>query len=105
MGQRWNRWGLFAKVRPGFIYYNEAWPGGGAQVPGTLSRFVWDVGGVAEFYTHHKGTLRVDLGTTLVRYLTDRVDTRYTDIGGVISSQYYVTQGNVQFSTAYIYRF
>jgi len=105
LGQRWNRWGLFAKVRPGFIYYNEAWPGGGAQVPGTLSRFVWDVGGVAEFYTHHKGTLRVDLGTTLVRYLTDRVDTRYTEIGGVISSQYYVTQGNVQFSTAYIYRF
>jgi hypothetical protein len=60
---------------------------------------------VAEFYTHHNGTFRVDLGTTLVRYLTDKVDMRYTQIGGVISSQYYVTQGNVQFSTTYAFRF
>jgi len=105
MGERWNHWGLFAKIRPGFIYYNEAWPGGGAQTPGSLSRFVWDVGGAAEFYTHHNGTFRVDLGTTLVRYLTNKVDTRYTQIGGVISSQYWVTQGNVQFSTTYALRF
>jgi len=105
LGDRWKHWGLFAKVRPGFIYYNEAWPGGGVDTPGSLSRFVWDVGGAAEFYTHHNGTFRVDLGTTLVRYLTDKVDTRYTQIGGVISNQYWVTQGNVQFSTTYAFRF
>jgi hypothetical protein len=87
------------------MYYNEAIPGGGVDTPGSLSRFVWDVGGAAEFYTHHNGTFRVDLGTTLVRYLTDKVDTRYTQIGGVISDQYWVTQGNVQFSTAYAWRF
>jgi len=105
LGESWKHWGLFAKVRPGFIYYNEAWPGGGVDAPGSLTRFAWDVGGVAEFYTQHGGTFRVDLGTTLVRYLTDRVDTRFTQIGGVISNQYYVTQGNVQFSTTYAFRF
>ena len=105
LGESWKHWGLFAKVRPGFIYYNEAIPGGGVDTPGSLSRFVWDVGGAAEFYTHHNGMFRVDLGTTLVRYLTDKVDTRYTQIGGVISDQYYVTQGNLQFSTTYAWRF
>jgi hypothetical protein len=105
LGQRWNRWGLFGKVRPGFIYYNEAWPGGGATAPAIISRFAWDFGGVAEVYTHHNGTLRLDVGTTLVRYLTNRDDTRFTEIGGVISNQYYVNQGNFQISTGYTYRF
>jgi hypothetical protein len=105
LGQRWNRWGLFAKVRPGFIYYEEALPGRGITTPHSLSRFVWDFGGVAEIYTHHNGTIRFDAGTTLVRYLTDKTDTRFTQIGGVISSQYYTNQGNFQISTAYSYRF
>jgi len=87
LGKRWNRWGLFAKVRPGFIYYNQAWSGGASSTTTSLSRFVWDFGGVAEVYTRHNGTFRVDLGTTLVRYLSDRTDTRMTEIGGVISNQ------------------
>ena len=105
LGQRWNRWGLFAKTRPGFIYYDEALPGRGITTPHSLSRFVWDFGGVAEIYTHHNGTIRFDAGTTLVRYLTDKTDTRFTQIGGVISSQYYTNQGNFQISTGYSYRF
>jgi len=104
-GERWKHWGLFAKVRPGFLYYNEAWPGGGATTTGSLSRFVWDFGGVTEFYTRHNGTLRVDVGTTLVRYLSDRTDTRMARLGGVISDQYYNNQGNFQVSTGYVYRF
>jgi hypothetical protein len=105
LGERWNRWGLFAKVRPGFIYYNQAWSGGPSPTTTSLSRFVWDFGGIAEVYTRHNGTFRVDLGTTLVRYLSDRTDTRMTEIGGVISNQYYNNQGNLQFSTGYVYRF
>jgi hypothetical protein len=105
LGERWNRWGLFAKVRPGFVYYNQAWSGGASPTTTSLSRFVWDFGGVAEVYTRHHGTFRVDLGTTLVRYLSDRTDTRMTEIGGVISNQYYNNQGNLQFSTGYVYRF
>ncbi len=105
LGQRWKNWGIFAKVRPGFIYYSEAWPGGGAKAPASISRFAWDLGGVAEFYTHRNGTIRIDVGTTMVRYLTDRTDTRFTEIGGNISDQYWVNQGNLQFSTGYTYRF
>jgi hypothetical protein len=105
LGERWTHWGLFAKVRPGFLYYHEAYPGGGSTAPTSLSRFVWDFGGIAEVYTHHNGTLRVDFGTTLVRYLSDRTDNSYTQIGGVISNQYYNNQGNLQISTAYVYRF
>ena len=105
LGQRWNRWGLFGKVRPGFIYYEEALPGRGITTPHSLTRFAWDFGGVAEIYTHHNGTIRFDVGTTLVRYLTDRYDDRFTQIGGVISNQYYTNQGNFQISTGYSYRF
>jgi hypothetical protein len=107
LGERFQHFGIFGKVRPGFIYYQNALPGGGDPNPTSLTRFAWDVGGIFEVYPHResRSTIRFDLGATLVRYLTDRVDTRYTEIGGVISNQYYTTQGNFQFSTGYAYRF
>lgn len=107
LGQRFEHVGIFGKVRPGFIYYDKAMPGGGNPNPTSLTRFVWDVGGIVEVYPRKesRSTIRFDVGTTLVRYLTDRTDTRFTEIGGVISNQYYTTQGNFQFSTGYVYRF
>jgi hypothetical protein len=65
------------------------------------------MGGIVEVYPgrESRSVLRFDVGTTLVRYLTDRYDDRFTQIGGVISNQYWVTQGNFQFSTGYTYRF
>ena len=33
------------------------------------------------------------------------IDDRFTQIGGNISNQYFVNQGNFQFSTGYTYRF
>lgn len=107
LGQRFDHVGIFAKVRPGFIYYQNAMPGGGDPNPTNLTRFAWDFGGIVEVYPRKesKSSIRFDFGTTLVRYLTDRVDTKFTEIGGVISSQYYTTQGNFQFSTGYVYRF
>ena len=107
IGQQFHHFGVFGKVRPGFIYYKNAIPGGGDDKPASLSRFAWDFGGIVEVYPHResKSAIRFDVGTTLVRYLTDRVDTRLTAIGGVISNQYYTNQGNFQFSTGYTYRF
>lgn len=105
LGARWNRWGLFAKVRPGFIYYENAWPGLGGTAPTSLTRFAWDLGGVAEIYTHRNGTIRVDAGTTLVRYLADYPDPHMSELGTVLSNQYYTNKGSLQFSTAYVYRF
>ena len=107
LGQSFQHVGVFGKVRPGFVYYQKALPGGGDPNPTSLTRFAWDVGGIVEVYPQResRSAIRFDIGTTLVRYLTDRVDTRYTEIGGVISNQYYTTQGNFQFSTGYVYRF
>ncbi len=107
LGQQFQHVGVFGKVRPGFIYYNKAIPGGGNDNPGSLTRFAWDLGGIVEVYPHResRSVIRFDVGTTLVRYLTDRYDDRFTQIGGVISNQYIVTQGNFQISTGYTYRF
>ncbi len=107
LGQQFNRFAVFGKVRPGFIYYNNALPGGGSSNPTSLTRFAWDFGGIVEVYPHResRSVLRFDVGTTLVRYLTDRYDDRFTQIGGVISNQYIVNQGNFQISTGYTYRF
>jgi hypothetical protein len=105
MGQRFEHWGIFAKVRPGFIYYENALPGEGNYKPDSLTRFAADFGGVVELYPNPKSTVRFDVGTTLVRYLTDRTDPRVSAIGSLLSNQYIVTQGNFQVSTGYTFRF
>jgi len=105
LGARFNRFGVFGKVRPGLIYYQQAIPGGGDVMPNSLSRFVTDFGGVFEYYPQHNTILRIDAGTTLVRYLTNRSDDQRYPLGSHLSTQYWVTQGNPQFSTSYIVRF
>ena len=105
LGDHWRHWGLFGKVRPGFIHYNEAWPGGGATTPTSLTRFVWDFGGVVEVYPSLKSLLRFDVGTTFVRYLADYPDPRTSQVGSLLSTQYYTNQSNFQLSTSYSYRF
>ena len=105
MGERFRKWAIFGKIRPGFIYYQEAMPGGGAYTPGSLTRFAWYFGGIAELYPTHNTTWRFDVGTTLVRYLSDHPDSRMSPINDLRSTQYIVTQGNLQVATTYIYRF
>jgi len=105
IGERFRHWAIFGKIRPGFIYYQEAMPGGGAYTPGSLTRFAWDFGGIAELYPTHNTTWRFDVGTTLVRYLSDHPDSRMSPINDLRSTQYIVTQGNLQVATTYIYRF
>lgn len=105
MGERWQHWGLFGKIRPGFIYYKNAMPGGGDPAPNSLTRFATDFGGIVELYPNRNSTLRFDAGTTLVRYLSDHPDPNMSPINDLRSTQYIVTQGNFQVSTAYVYRF
>jgi hypothetical protein len=104
-GERWQHWGLFARIRPGFIYYEKAMPGGGVTTPESLTRFAADFGGTVEVYPNRRSTLRFDVGTTLVRYLSDHTDPRVSQIQSLLSNQYIVTQGNFQISTGYVYRF
>ena len=105
MGARYEHVGVFAKVRPGFIYYENAYPVQGATAQDSLTRFATDFGGIVEYYPDHNSTLRFDVGTTLVRYLTNHVDPNKYELGSLLSTQYIVTQGNFQVSTSYTYRF
>ena len=50
MGARFQKVGVFGKVRPGFIYYQDAMQGGGNMTPNSLTRFATDFGGVFEYY-------------------------------------------------------
>jgi len=105
MGERFHRFGVFGKVRPGFIYYQNALPGGGDFTPTSLSRFAADLGGIFEYYPKLNSSWRVDVGTTLVRYLSNHPDPVQYPLGSNLSTQYWVTQGNLQVSTSYTYRF
>jgi hypothetical protein len=105
MGVRTEKFGVFAKVRPGFIYYENAVPLQGETATGSLTRFAADVGGIVEYYPERNSTFRFDVGTTVVRYLTNRPDPHVYELGTLMSPQYIVTQGNFQVATSYVYRF
>ena len=104
-GARFERFGIFAKVRPGFIHYESALPAQGANAQDSLTRFAADLGGIVEYYPKRNTTWRVDVGTTLVRYLTNQPDPHTYAFGSLLSPQYVVTQGNFQMSTSYVVRF
>ena len=106
IGERWQNWALYAKIRPGFIYYDDAVQKLGQSDTSSLTRFATDFGAVAEIYPNRNSTFRVDVGTTLVRYLTDRTNTvTVSHFGSLLSDDIIVTQGNFQVSTGYVYRF
>src|SRR5215212_940274 len=72
-GRRFERVGVFGKVRPGFISFSEVISlglGGGPLLPEFSRRthFNLDLGGVFEVYPSRKVVLRVDAGDTIVRY-------------------------------------
>ncbi len=75
-GKRWEKFGLFAKGRPGFISFSN-----GRQVIDTnnagnfvsshferATHFAFDVGGVVEFYPKRHIVTRFDAGDTIIRY-------------------------------------
>jgi hypothetical protein len=71
-GVRNNRFGVFGKARPGFIYFSDV-PGfaciiGSGPCPQPRKTvFAFDVGGVVEYYPSRRTVLRVDLGDTVIR--------------------------------------
>jgi hypothetical protein len=105
IGARSQHVGVFAKLRPGFIYYESAQPVRGVAGQASLTRFVTDAGGIVEYYPNHTSTLRFDVGTTIVRYLTNHTDPHDYALGSLLSTDYIVTQGNFQMSTSYQWRF
>lgn len=101
-GFRQQNWGVFAKLRPGFVYYEKARPQLDSQLLGNLTRFAFDVGGILEYYPSRHSTVRLDIGTTMVRYLKDN---NYLDGPYPLSTRDFITQGNFQFATGYVLRF
>lgn len=79
-----NRWaGVFAKARPGVMWFGE-FPSRGSCTPTDFGsvcgvthdkNFALDLGGVVEFYPAKRVIIRGDIGNTLVRYQDRRFGT------------------------------
>ncbi len=73
-GKRWDKFGIFAKARPGFIYESRG-RAELAQISNGIyhidykstTNFTADVGGVVEFYPTKKLITRFDFGDTITR--------------------------------------
>ena len=77
VGKRWQRFGLFAKARPGLVSFSETIAPtlieSGGLVFSSFQRerkthFSMDLGGVLEFYPSRRMLVRFDAGDTIVRY-------------------------------------
>jgi hypothetical protein len=105
IGKRFDRWGLFGKVRPGFVGFTRVleFPAGGQLPPGNFA-FVkryypsLDVGGVVEFYVSPRWMARFDVGDTIIRY-------GEVSIPGGLPFVPQETQQNFQFSSGIGFRF
>ncbi len=74
IGRKWEKFGIFAKARPGFVQYTRGRQG----VTGTNANpfftseretnAAFDAGGIVEFYPTKRITARFDAGDTIVRF-------------------------------------
>jgi hypothetical protein len=86
-GVRSEKFGIFGKIRPGFIRFGE-----GEVVAGSAAtEFALDIGGVVELYPTRPVALRFDIGNTLIRF-------------GSLSGDGF-TSNNLQISTGVAFRF
>jgi len=116
-GKRFERWGLFAKARPGFLGFTQASElvATHTQLFGSQTFVIGDfrlteafypsvdVGGVLEFYISRRWLSRMDFGDTIVRY-------GQYQVGGFSVSRAIVTRPpetkhNFQYSAGFGYRF
>jgi hypothetical protein len=131
VGRKFDKFGIYGKVRPGFVNYSrggnsgEVFPtlissGSGSVSTFFLPRpvkgktnFAGDVGGVIEFYPTKKIITRFDFGDTIVRLKSSVIEFPgfVTTSGGTITTvvQRFVlpatTQHNFQFSAGIGFRF
>jgi hypothetical protein len=117
-GKRFQKWGIFAKGRPGFVSFSRGdsryVAGTGGAPPFSLSQkrltnFAFDLGGVLEFYPSKHLVTRFDVGDTMIKY--GRRDTNFLvfdPVGGVQLFPFTLraeTRHNFQFSTGVGFRF
>jgi hypothetical protein len=119
IGKRYQRFGIFAKARPGLISFTrgrfDVIPNNdGSTFPfdfrtERLTHLAFDVGGVVEFYPSRRIVTRFDAGDTIIRY----GDTTVTSIQGPLEGPFTTvpitiggeTRHNFQFSAGVGFRF
>ncbi len=105
-GKRFERFGVFAKARPGFVSFGEVFKQARGSITnpqldfGRVTHFAFDVGGVAEIYTSRRTLVRFDVGDTIIHYRDrsgDLLDAPFIIFGK--------TRHNIQASVGFSYRF
>jgi len=121
-GKRFNKFGLFAKGRPGFVRFSEGvtdfipLPSPPGPFPlfeirrRPTTNFAVDVGGVLEFYPSRRIVTRFDAGDTIIRYGPQTFSTfSFDPATGATLTNTFTTQSetrhNFQFSAGVGFRF
>ena len=116
-GARFKRFGIFGKVRPGFVSFNRSLKLAGTE-PFNFSGFTFvrgifeigrrtffanDLGGVLEFYPSRRWAVRFDAGDTIIHYGERSVPTIFLNPAFVTAAP--ETRHNFQFSSGFSFRF
>jgi hypothetical protein len=118
-GKRFEKWGVFAKARPGVISFSEGtfdeFVGPGPAFPIVFDRsrvttFAMDVGGVVEFYPSKRIVTRFDAGDTIIHFnrrtsntvLFNPIDNTFTNVQFTTPAR---TQHSFQFMASVGFRF
>ena len=84
VGQRGEKFGVFAKLRPGFMRFASVFdcPGTDTSSCGRFAKtyFSFDFGGVGEFYPSHRTVVRFDVGDTVIRFNRITVPDAISDV-------------------------
>jgi hypothetical protein len=119
IGKRYEKFGIFAKARPGLISFtrgkfNIVPNNDGSSFPfdlrtERLTHFAFDVGGVLEFYPTRRIVARFDAGDTIIRYGDTTLDTFSGPAGGPFTPLQFTVPGNIthnfQFTAGVGFRF
>lgn len=90
-GMRSEKFGIFGKLRPGFVRFGES---SSLVAPQSFTQFALDFGGVFEIYPSRSVALRFDIGDTVIRF-----GDNFTRDGSTFYSN------NLQISTGVAFRF
>lgn len=111
IGRKFEKFGVFGKVRPGFVNYSK----GNASVTfnnpsatETKTNFATDIGGVLEFYPTKRIITRFDFGDTIVRLKSQQITTLISNGVNQIPFTFTLpakTNHNFQFSAGIGFRF
>ncbi len=120
VGKRFEKWGIFAKARPGFVSFsrgefNIVPAAGPPSFPfdfevKRVNSFAIDAGAVVEFYPSRHIVTRFDVGETIIHFSRRRFNTVVSDPTGTVFTLVPITvpaenTGNFQFMTSVGWRF